>query len=62
MVAPNMLDPFFADIVAVLLGNAWKTNAVNNYVTFQGTENSTITFFSAPNAPVVIEGQIGVTF
>jgi len=23
MVAPNMSDPFFADIVAVLLGNAW---------------------------------------
>ena len=62
MVAPNMLDPFFADIVAVFLGNAWQTNAVNNSVTFQGTRNSTITFLSAPNASIVIEGQIGVTF
>jgi len=62
MAASNMLDPFFADIVAVFLGNAWQTNVVNNSVTFQGTENSTITFFSAPNASIVIEGQIGVTF
>jgi len=62
MTAPNMLDPFFTDIVVVFQGNAWQTNAVNNYVTFQGTWNSTITFLSAPNAPIVIEGQIGVTF
>jgi len=62
MVAPNMLDPFFADIVAVFPGNAWQTNAVNNFVTFQGTGNSTITFLPALNAPIVIEGQIGVTF
>jgi len=62
MVAPNMPDPFFADIVTVFLGNAWQTNTVNNSVTFQRTGNSTITFFSAPNAPIVIERQIGVTF
>jgi len=31
MAAPNMLDPFFVDIVAVFLGNAWQTNAVNIY-------------------------------
>jgi len=62
MVAPNMSDPFFADIVIVFLGNAWQTNAVNNSVTFQGTENSTIIFLSAPNASIVIEEQIGVTF
>jgi len=35
---------------------------VNNSVTFQGTGNSTITFLSAPNVPIVIEEQIGVTF
>jgi len=62
MAALNMPDPFFADIVSVFPGNAWQTNAVNNSVTFQGTRNSTITFLSAPNAPIVIEGQIGVTF
>jgi len=62
MTAPNMSDPFFADIVAVFPGNAWQTNAVNNFVPFQGTRNSTITFLSAPNAPIVIEGKIGVTF
>jgi len=62
MTAPNMSDPFFADIVAVFSGNAWQTNAVNSSVTFQGTRNSTITFLSAPNAPIVIERQIGVTF
>jgi len=62
MTAPNMPDPFFADIVAVFPGNAWQPNVVNNSVTFQGTGNSTITFLSAPNAPIVIEGQIGVTF
>jgi len=62
MVAPNMPDSLFADIVAVFPGNAWQTNAVNNSVTFQGTRNSTITFLSAPNTPIVIEGQIGVTF
>jgi len=56
-----MADPFFADIVAVFPGNAWKTNAVNNSVTFQGTRNFTITFLSAPNAPIVIKGQIRVT-
>jgi len=43
-------------------GNAWQTNAVNNSVTFQETRNSTITLFSAPNVPIIIEGQIGVTF
>ena len=58
MAAPNMSDPFFVDIVAVFPGNAWQTNAMNNSITFQGTRNSTITFFSAPNAPIVIEGQI----
>jgi len=62
MVAPNMPDPFFADIVVVFPGNAWQTNAMNNSVTFQGIGNSTITFLSTPNAPIVIEGQIGVTF
>jgi len=62
MVAPNMPDPFFVDIVAIFPGNAWQTNAVNNSVTFQGTWNSTITFLSALNALIVIEGQIGVTF
>jgi len=62
MAAPNMSDPFFVDIVVVFSGNAWQTNTVNNSVTFQGTGNSTITFLSAPNAPIVIEGQIGVTF
>jgi len=55
MAAPNMFDPFFADIVAVFPGNAWQTNAVNNSVTFQETENSTITFLSTPNASIVIE-------
>jgi len=62
MAAPNMPDPFFADIVAVFPGNAWQTNAINNFVTFQGMRNSTITFLSAPNVPIVIEGQIRVTF
>jgi len=62
MVAPNLSDLFFVDIVTVFLGNAWQTNAVNNFVTFQGTRNSTITFLSTTNAPIVIEGQIGVTF
>jgi len=62
MAAPNMPDPFFVDIVAVFSGNAWQTNAVNNSVTFQGTRNSTITFLSTPNVPIVIKGQIGVTF
>jgi len=62
MAAPNMPDPSFADIVAVFPGNAWQTNAVNNFVTFQGTGNSTITCLSAPDTPIVIEGQIGVTF
>ena len=61
MVAPNMSDPFFADIVVVFPGNAWQTNAMNNSVTFQETGNSTITFLFAPNVPIVIEGQIGVT-
>jgi len=55
MAAPNMPDPFFADIVGIFPGNAWQTNAVNNFITFQGTKNSTITFLSAPNAPIVIE-------
>ena len=58
----GMPDPFFVDIVAVFPGNGWQTNVVNNSVTFQGTKNSTITFLFAPNAPIVIEGQIGVTF
>jgi len=62
MAAPNMPDPFFVDIVAVSPGNAWQTNIVNNYMTFQGNENSTITFLSTLNAPIIIEGQIGVTF
>jgi len=62
MVAPNMPNPFFANIVAIFPGNAWQTDVVNNSVTFQGTGNSTITFLSAANAPIVIEGQIGVTF
>jgi len=56
MTTPNMPDPFFVDIVAIFPGNAWQTNAVNSYVTFQGTGNSTITFLSALNVP------IGVTF
>jgi len=34
MDAPNMLDPFFTDIVTVFSGNAWQSNAVNNSVTF----------------------------
>jgi len=62
MVVPNMPDPFFADIVVVFPRNARQTNAVNNSMTFQGTRNSTITFLNAPNAPVVLEGQIVVTF
>jgi len=53
MVAPNMPDPFFVDIVAVFPGNAWQNNAINNSVTFQGTGNSSITFLSALNAPIV---------
>jgi len=57
-----MFNPFFVDIVAVFSRNAWQTNAVNNSVTFQGTGNSIITFLSAPNVLIVIEGQIGVTF
>jgi len=57
-----MPDPFFADIVTVFPGNAWQTNVVNNYVTFREMGNSTITFLSAPNASIVIEGQIGITF
>jgi len=56
MAAPNMHDPFFADIVGIFPRNAWQTNAVNNSVTFQGTGNSTITFLSTPNAPIIIEG------
>jgi len=62
MVAPNMPDPFFVDIVAVFPRNEWQTNAVNNSVTFQGMRNSTITFLSTPNTPIVIKGQIRVTF
>jgi len=57
-----MSDPFFVDIVAVFSGNTWQTNAVNNSVTFQGTRNYTITFLNTPNAPVILEGHIGVTF
>jgi len=34
MVAPNMPNPFFVDIVGIFPGNAWQTNAVNNSVTF----------------------------
>jgi len=56
MAALNMSDPFLADIVAVFLGNAWQTNAVNNSITFQGTGNSTITFLNVPNAPVILKG------
>jgi len=62
MVALNMSDSFFADIMAIFPGNAWQTNVVNNSVTFQGTKNSTITFLSTPNTLIVIEGQIRVTF
>jgi len=62
MAAPNMPDLFFTDIVKVFTGNAWQTNAVNNSVTFQRTGNSTITLLNAPNASVIPEGQIGVTF
>jgi len=62
MTTPNMFDPFLADVVVVFPGNAWQTNAVNNSVMFQETRNSTITFLNAPNAPVILEGQIGVTF
>jgi len=43
-------------------GECMANHAVNNSVTFQGTRNSTITFLSAPNASIVIEGQIGVSF
>jgi len=46
MVAPNMSDLFFLDIVAIFPGNALQTNAVNNSVTFQETWNSIITFLS----------------
>jgi len=35
---------------------------MNNSVTFQEMGSSTITFLSALNAPIVIEGQIGFTF
>jgi len=62
MTASNMSDPFLADIAVVFPGNAWQTNAVHNSVTFQGTRNSTITFLNASNAPVILEGQIEVTF
>jgi len=62
MVVTNMPDPFISDIVAEFSSNAWQTNVVNNSVTFQGTGNSTITFLSAPNAPIILEGQIEVTF
>jgi len=55
MAALNMPDPFLANIVAIFLGNAWQTNAVNNSVTFQGTENSIITFLNAPNAPIILK-------
>jgi len=56
MIAPNMPDPLFVDIVAVFLWNAWQTNAVNNSVTFQGTWNSSITFLNAPNALPLKDG------
>jgi len=62
MTAPNMSNTFFVDIVIVFPRNAWQTNKVNNSATFQGTGYSTITFLNAPNAMVVLEGHIGVTF
>jgi len=62
MAASNMLDPFLANIVVVFSGNTWQTNAVNNSITFQGTKNSTFKFINAPNAPVILDEQIGVTF
>jgi len=34
MVAPNMSDPFFADIVIVFPRNEWQINVVNNSVKF----------------------------
>ena len=39
MATPNMSDPFFADIVSIFPTSAQQINAVNNYVTFQGTRN-----------------------
>jgi len=62
MAIPNMPDHFFTDIVAIFPGNAWQINVVNNYVTFQGTRNCTITFLNAPNALVILEEHIEVTF
>jgi len=55
MAGPNMSDPFFTDIVVVFLGNVWQTNAMIN-CDISGTENSTITFLSSPNALIIIEG------
>jgi len=55
MAAPNMFNPFLADIVAVFSGNAWQTNPIDNSVTLQGIGNSTITFLNAPNALVILE-------
>jgi len=40
MAAPNMPDPFFVDIVVVFPGNAWQTNAVNNWSYLLFTPNS----------------------
>jgi len=44
MAAPNMPDPFFADLVAVFPGNAWQTNAVNNFVPFRERETLLLLF------------------
>ena len=45
MIAPNMSDPSFADIVAIFRGNAWHINVVNNSVTFQERETLLLLFF-----------------
>ena len=57
-----MPNPSLSNIIVVFMGNAWHTNMVNNSVTFQGTDNSSIIFLFAPNAVIVLKGQIGVTF
>jgi len=58
----NPAQSFSANILAFFPGNDWRTNVIENSVTFWGVAFITFAFTNFEDVPLTLEGPIVVTF
>jgi len=62
MDAPNPTLSFSTNISTFFPGNDWRTNVIENFVTFKGVAYTVFAFTNFENVPLTLKGPVMVTF